>query len=117
MTWDRENFHDSESRYPRYQSLGRAPHKPPRLIGAHEVQDKGEFILLELFVERRWHCLWLENWYPYQPRGWTADGDALADFYLSEDGQELTGSFLHPPPNTPVTRSLYSSTRPSCQRV
>ena len=106
MNWNWENFHDSDHLWPRHQPLGRAPHKLPRLIGAYDLEDDGDFTLLELFVERRWHALGLEEWYPYQPRGWSQHGFALADFYLSEDGQELTGSFLHSPPNDPVTRSL-----------
>lgn len=39
------------------------------------------------------------------PDGWSEEhGTSLADFYFDRRGEELIGSYLHDPPNEPVTR-------------
>lgn len=87
--------------HPRAEGFGRM-----RVVGWYEVPLFPEVDVVECIVRAPWWMVRLEEWWPYEPRGWAPEGpgSGLADFYLNDDGTRLIGSYLAPPPIEPTTR-------------
>jgi hypothetical protein len=85
--------------YPRAKRFGER-----KLIGLYAVPLFRDVQILELMVREPWWGIDVDRWWPYQPPGRSEEWEPLVDFYLSENGEELVGSYLDAPPNLPVTR-------------
>jgi hypothetical protein len=76
-----------------------------RVLGCYELPLTENWILIEVILYRPWWRIQLDRWNGVTPRGWSEEhGTPLADFYFDRRGEELIGSYLHDPPNEPVTR-------------
>jgi hypothetical protein len=86
--------------HPRIERFGAT-----RIVGVYDVPFFEDVSVVEVIVRMPWWMVDLSEWWPYQPPAWDDEyGIGRPDFYLSEDGQELIGSYLAPPPIRPTTR-------------
>ncbi len=76
-----------------------------RVLGCYELPNNEEWVLVEAILYRPWSWIHIDKWLDVIPKGWSDEnGVPLADFYFDRRGEELIGSYLHDPPNEPVTR-------------
>lgn len=77
-----------------------------RVLGCYELPYYDEeLFLVEAILYRPWWQIHVDSWPAVTPRGWSEEnGVPRADFYFDRRGEELIGSYLHDPPNEPVTR-------------
>jgi hypothetical protein len=76
-----------------------------RVLGCYELPLTADWVLIEVILYRPWWRIHVDQWHGVTPRGWSEEnGVHLADFYFDRRGEELIGSYLHDPPNEPVTR-------------
>lgn len=77
-----------------------------RVLGCNELPYYDEeLFLVEAILYRPWWQIHVDQWPAFTPRGWSEEnGVPRADFYYDRRGEELIGSYLHDPPNEPVTR-------------
>jgi hypothetical protein len=78
-----------------------------QVVGVYEVPffNPEEITVVEIIERRPAWMICMSRWWPYSPPGWDDEwAVARPDFYLSEDGQELIGSYLHQPPIGRITR-------------
>ena len=86
--------------WPRASDFGRV-----RVVGVYDMPYFEDFTVVEVLENRPAWMISLEDWWPYTPPGWDEEwGVGRPDFYLSEDGEELIGSYLHQPPIGHITR-------------
>ena len=66
-----------------------------RVVGAYELPDRDDVFLIEAIIPAAPHDADMAQFAPYRPRGWDSDWEVgWADFYLSDDGEQLIGSYL-----------------------
>jgi hypothetical protein len=86
--------------WPSLTGFGRA-----KIVGAYEVPWFEGVVVVEALVLKPAWMVSAEDWHPYTPFAWDDEWYvARPDFYLSEDGEELIGSYLAQPPITRMTR-------------
>lgn len=76
-----------------------------RVLGCYELPLIEDWVLVEVVLYRPWWQVHIDKWNGVIPKGWSEEnGVPRADFYFDRRGEELLGSYLHDPPNEPVTR-------------
>lgn len=88
--------------WPRVPEFGRV-----RVIGLYDQPYFEDAQALEVLVHKPAWMVDLHEWHPYEPPGDDEEWQAgRAHFYLSEDGEQLIGSYLHQPPISRYTRMV-----------